>query len=173
MASLTLSHMLTTWQLVLLLAVALLILCVILYVRASGVFYRIKLRTDRPRFGALFIAYKFHQDSYARIKHAFKAACAVSPSARLVGVYYDDPKSVEAGKQRYLVGAVLNDEQGQVDRALQMCYAQAGYKTVWLPEIEHAVLADFPFATVLSVIVGIWRVYPRIEKFIKVKFTEK
>ena len=43
---------------------------------------------------------------------------------------------------------------------------------MWLPKIDNAVLCEFPllnYAFMLSIIVSIFKVYPVLEKFIKVQ----
>ena len=43
-----------------------------------------------------------------------------------------------------------------------------GYKIIWLSEIDYAVLSEYPFRTMLSIMFAIKKVYPLIDSFIKV-----
>lgn len=67
-----------------------------IYLHASGVFYKVQIKTGAPIFGTLFIAYKFHKGPYSSIYKAFKEINSIKKNSNkdLLGIYYDDPKMV-------------------------------------------------------------------------------
>ena len=75
---------------------------------------------------------------------------------------------MENGKQRFLVGAVLNKDL-DVDDDLQRKFSENGYMITWITEIDYAVLTEFPHRNMLSILLAIRKVYPLLHKFIKVR----
>lgn len=74
----------------------LVLLIVLVYLIYSGVFYRIKIRTDQPSFGTMCLSYKFYKGSYSDIRFAFSELSSIVPleKTKVIGIYYDDPKLV-------------------------------------------------------------------------------
>ena len=72
------------------------ILIILVYLVYSGIFYRIKIRTDQPSFGTMCLSYKFYQGSYSDIRFAFSELSSIAPleKMKVIGIYYDDPKLV-------------------------------------------------------------------------------
>jgi len=50
---------------------------------------------------------------------------------------------------------------------------EAGFKIIDLPKATHCVLADFPFVSFLSIYMAVWKVYPKMARYIKVKHANK
>lgn len=142
------------------------------YVISAGIFYKPVIRTGSPPFEIVCIGYKFYQGTYNQdAKRAFCDLAKISPrkqSLNFLGIYYDNPKLVENGKQRFLVGAVLNKDL-DVDEELQKKFIEHGYKITWITEIDYAVLAEFPHRNMLSILLAITKVYPLLQKFIMKK----
>ena len=78
-----------------------------------------------------------------------------------IGIYYDNPKKVEKEKLRAESGCIVEN----VDSATIARLAEK-YKVKTLPQREF-VVAEFPFKGKLSVLFGIMKVYPALEKFSK------
>ena len=77
-----------------------------------------------------------------------------------VGIYYDDPKHVETSKLRSQAGCFLD---AAVDSAQKSLITQK-YKIKEIPKTKY-ITAELPNKGVLSVMVGIVRVYPAITKY--------
>lgn len=77
-----------------------------------------------------------------------------------LGIYYDDPKKVESSKLRTVYGCVVDAKDVGKLEALKT----KGYK-VGLIKKSKAVVAEFPFNGPLSIIMGIFRVYPELGKY--------
>jgi hypothetical protein len=77
------------------------------------------------------------------------------------GIYYDNPQKVEKSKLRSEVGCVLEDTSEEVIERL------AGKYNIKLFPSKDFMLAEFPYKGKLSVMMGIMKVYPAINKFAK------
>lgn len=76
------------------------------------------------------------------------------------GQYYDNPKLVDKDKLRSEAGCVI--ESADLEKLNQI---ELSFKVKTIPTKEYLV-AEFPYKGKISVIVGIMRVYPALEKFI-------
>lgn len=78
------------------------------------------------------------------------------------GVYYDNPKKVPAQDLRSIAGCVLEQEDYE-----KVGYLETnGYKVKNIPE-QDCIVVEFPFKNSFSIFVGMAKVYPEIEKYIK------
>ena len=57
------------------------------------------------------------------------------------------------------------------DSNLVQKFLGEGYKPFTLPEVSHVVHTHFPCRTQLSIILGIYKVYPQLTEYIKVSST--
>jgi preprotein translocase subunit SecF len=78
-----------------------------------------------------------------------------------IGIYYDNPKKVEKSKLRSEIGCIVEN----VDSATLTRLSEK-YQVKTLPESTF-VVAEFPFKGKLSVLFGIMKVYPALDKFNK------
>jgi len=78
------------------------------------------------------------------------------------GIFHDNPQYVEQNKLRSDVGCILD---APVD-SLKMAELSKKYRVKILPE-TNCITIEFPFKGKMSIMVGIFRVYPEIEKYIK------
>jgi DNA gyrase inhibitor GyrI len=77
------------------------------------------------------------------------------------GIYYDNPSKVEKTKLRSEVGCILENPDAQTIERLSKKY---NIKT--FPRGSYLV-SEFPYNGKFSVVIGIMRVYPALNKFIK------
>ena len=56
-----------------------------------------------------------------------------------------------------------------MDENLQKKFIDKGYKITWITEIDYAVITEFPHRNMLSILFAIKKVYPLLDKFIKVR----
>ena len=78
-----------------------------------------------------------------------------------IGIYYDNPKIVEKDKLRSDVGCIVEN----IDSATLTRLAEK-YQVKTLPQ-GNFVVAEFPFKGKLSVLFGVMKVYPALDKFNK------
>lgn len=79
------------------------------------------------------------------------------------GIYYDNPQKVEKSKLRSEVGCMLEDRDTSKINDLKLKYKVKTY-----PKGQY-IVTEFPYKGKLSVIVGIMKVYPKMNKYIKEK----
>lgn len=83
-------------------------------------------------------------------------------TTRGFGIFYDNPKKVPANKLRSQAGAVIDME---ID-SLQRVHLSEKYNLKILPRTKY-IVTEFPYKGSVSVIVGLYRVYPALERFSK------
>jgi len=112
---------------------------------------------------AIRVALQHRRGAYRLSGKAFEEARKlVPPEARLVGLYYDDPKEGRPEAElRYSAGAVLEGEGVETDPKE---WAAMGYEVVELPT-ARAATCTFPFRGTLSIILAGTRVYPALADF--------
>ncbi len=79
------------------------------------------------------------------------------------GIYYDNPQKVEASKLRSELGCIL--EESDIHRLSEL---EGNFKIKTYPKGKY-VVAEFPYKGKLSVIFGIMKVYPALNKYVKEK----
>ncbi len=75
------------------------------------------------------------------------------------GIYYDDPKKVEKAKLRSEVGCIVEGLDSTAVATLS-----AKYKVKTLP-VTNCLVTEFPFKGKMSVLIGLLKVYPALEKY--------
>jgi preprotein translocase subunit SecF len=78
-----------------------------------------------------------------------------------IGIYYDNPKKVAKEKLRSEIGCIIENAD-----SVTLAKLAEKYQVKTLPESEF-VVAEFPFKGKLSVLFGIMKVYPALDKFCK------
>jgi len=132
----------------------------------SGLFSPIEIRTQRPPFGSLHVAYKFARGAYKNAGHLFTEAHSLIPELKTIGVYYDDPQQVNTADLRYCVGVILSEGDATTDESHLKAYLDHGFKEIKFPSVDHSVLTQFPFSNTLSIFIGVARVYPKLAEYI-------
>lgn len=82
-------------------------------------------------------------------------------TTRGIGIYYDNPREVDKSKLRSDVGCILEDADSVLVEDLSK-----KFQIKRLPEGNYLV-AEFPFKGALSVMVGVLKVYPAMNKCLK------
>ena len=77
------------------------------------------------------------------------------------GIYYDNPRKVEKSKLRSEAGCILEDTNDAVIEKL------AGKYNIKLFPAKDFMVAEFPYKGKLSVMMGIMKVYPALDRFAK------
>lgn len=72
---------------------------------------------------------------------------------------------VPESKLRWIVASFLPDEEGS---GTEKRLTSEGYKLYEFPQIERAVITDFPFKNMISILLAVWTVYPLLKQFFKV-----
>lgn len=69
---------------------------------------------------------------------------------------------------RYAVGRILSEGEDKADEELLKRCGDSGLNVFSFPEATHVVTTSLPHRTVFSVPVGVGRVYPKLQHYIKV-----
>jgi len=133
-------------------------------------FRSINIKVSKPPFpvGGHYL-YQFYQTPYAEARMAYRAInkFPIKKTFKLVGIYYDDPDKVKEDSTRYAVGILVNDDDFDKNKELASTMGSVGYQHIQLPQIDSVVTTNFPLRSVLSILVAIQRVYPKLNNFIK------
>ncbi len=77
------------------------------------------------------------------------------------GIYYDNPQKVEKSRLRSEVGNILEDPDPAILKKLE-----GRYNIKTLTEKEY-IVTEFPYRGKMSVMMGIMKVYPAMNRFVK------
>jgi hypothetical protein len=155
------------------------LICITLWIALQyfGLFVEIEVSAGPPpyQFGGRLMAYKKQKGCYSDSSALFTEVCSIVPGLDTIGIYLDDPNKHQKNKCRYIVGALLEQEedQQQEDQKFEdqkQLLISKGFIFGQLPAVDHVVYSLFPFKGIISVVIAIRRVYPRIRSFIAVSF---
>ncbi|KAF4107319.1 testis-expressed protein 264 homolog [Onychostoma macrolepis] len=144
-----------------------LFLVAVCYILYSGLTTEIHIRTGLPPVRNITIAYKYKVGPYKDCGSLFRESCSIGPKQPCIGIFYDDPKKVPAQKCRYAVGSILSEGEDAPNEEQQQLYEKHGFRVFSFPEVTHVVTASFPHRTSLSIFLGVQRVYPQLNCYIK------
>ncbi|XP_056381107.1 testis-expressed protein 264 [Hyla sarda] len=157
------------WVLITLIAtlVALLLLTLFGLAVYSGLLTEVEVRAGPPPIRGVVVAYKFRVGPYDESGNLYTESVSLAPKLVSVGVYYDNPMKVPVEFCRYIVGSILSegDEKPLPDHV--RIFRKHGFKFCVLPEVNHAVMATFPYTTPFSIQLATTRVHPALEKYVK------
>ncbi len=77
------------------------------------------------------------------------------------GIYFDNPQKVEASKLRSELGCIV--EESDIHRLSEL---EGNFKIKTYPKDKY-IVAEFPYKGKLSVMFGIMKVYPAMNKYVK------
>ena len=77
------------------------------------------------------------------------------------GIYYDNPRNVEQSKLRSEVGCIIENIDNNIIEKIK-----EKYQAKTLPN-DNYLATEFPFKGFFSIMIGMIKVYPVIEKYIK------
>ncbi|XP_017494684.1 PREDICTED: testis-expressed sequence 264 protein-like [Rhagoletis zephyria] len=157
-----------------------------------GIFDRVEVSTGAPpfAFAGAQLAYKIGKGKPGDSGALFTEVCSIVPRKTTLGMFLELEEATEpeqpiserrtrattfrptfnpaADDCHYLVGVITTDSAGQevvteADRAL---LTEKGFKFATLPGSENVVFSKFPYRGIVSVVVGLRRVYPSLLKYI-------
>lgn len=143
------------------------VLLIIGWLSYSGLFAKVTIsESDEPGF---FMVYEKHVGSYKNtapvMDKIYEDLLANGiTSTQGVGLYYDKPGDVEESKLRSVVGCILNNTAD----AQKIKGLGSKFKIVEIPA-SHYVKSTFPYSNTISIVIGIFKVYPEFSKYMKEK----
>jgi len=128
-----------------------------------------KLNIEEAAAGPYVLVYEEHVGPYSGIKavqdgiyYRLLNEEQIS-TTKGFGIYYDNPKVVDKEKLRSIGGVILEEEYA--DRIPDL---EKNFKLKRLGE-GQVITTSIPFKNPLSVMVGIFKVYPAIERYVEEK----
>lgn len=80
---------------------------------------------------------------------------------------------VPSDQLRYIIGGILAENDEPVDEDQKKGLIEDGYKIFQLPSVSYAVRTDFPYSCSLSIMIAVFRVYPKLNEYVKVSFLRR
>ncbi len=77
------------------------------------------------------------------------------------GLYYDNPQEVDKEKLRSIVGCIVENKSVDSLNSISDKYGVKEYPST------KSVVAEFPYKGKMSIVVGIFKVYPKLSTYIK------
>jgi len=142
------------------------VLTVFTYLIISGLLSRINVDTCETRFGPMVVAFKARTGPYKGAGDLFTDSYCLLPNREQVGIYYDDPETVPENELRYAVGPILSNGDQTPSKEEMDLVVSHGFKIFHVPKPNFVVTASFPFRTTLSIFIAIFRVYPKLRRYI-------
>ena len=146
--------------------ILILILLAFIYLASLGLFDEVKL--EEKQTGPFTVVYEEHIGPYQETgtvqdKIYYKLLNEEKiETFKGFGIYYDNPKEVAAEELRSEVGSILEEKDLDKIDVLK----EKGYQIKTI-ETQHSIVATFPFKNKLSIMLGIMKVYPAMEKHIQ------
>ncbi|RWS22981.1 testis-expressed sequence 264 protein-like protein, partial [Leptotrombidium deliense] len=143
-----------------------------------GLFYEIEVKAGHTpiQVNGRRFAFKSFVGPYSEAGSAFTELFAllasklpefIDDSLTTIGVYYDDPNTVEDMNHcKYIVGVLMPNEDNALFAQIERLLSDKEYKFATLPTIDHVVHTSFPYRGALSIIIAMRRVYPMLKQFI-------
>lgn len=76
-----------------------------------------------------------------------------------IGIYYDNPKEIEAGDLRWEIGSIVKtDDNNKIDEL------KKSFSVKILPHQEY-LYVDRPLKGYFSIMIGVFKIYPLIEQY--------
>ena len=75
---------------------------------------------------------------------------------------------IPADKCRYIVGAVLSEGGVKVEKEVLDRMKSQDFNIIELPALTNCVKTSFPYINSLSIMIAVMRVYPKLNRYIKV-----
>lgn len=82
-------------------------------------------------------------------------------TTRGFGLYYDDPRQVDKAKLRSIVGCIVESRSIADLNKVSNKYGVKEYPS------SKSVVAEFPYKGKMSIVIGIFKVYPKLGAYIK------
>ncbi|XP_061731643.1 testis-expressed protein 264 homolog [Nerophis ophidion] len=141
----------------------LLLLILATYFLYSGLFAHVIIFTGYPPIKNVTFVYKLQEGPHKNRAELLKEASRIGPNTFCMEVFYDYPKKVPGHQCRYAVGSFVSEGKDKVDEDLLKLYETFGFHVFSFPEVTHVVIASVPHRNFLSVLLGVKRVYPRLD----------
>lgn len=63
---------------------------------------------------------------------------------------------------------MLAEDDEPVDEVVRKAYEKENYKFMTLPVVPNSITCIFPYSTMISILIAVKRVYPRMRQYVEV-----
>ena len=151
-------------KIILYVIVSLVIITAMIYANYNG-FSNVSIQIKQE--GGEYLLYREVTGPYSetgvalsKIKYDLKSKFKIEPN-RDFGIYFDNPQNVEKSKLRSEVGCILENAD-----TLHLFWLKSKFNFKALP-LKKYITAEFPFKGKMSIMIGIMKVYPALNNYIK------
>lgn len=137
------------------------------YLALMGAFNPIKV--EEKVMGPMVVVYTDYKGDYSKVGPVMEKFSdelidkyKINP-AKGIGIYLDNPKQVKSENLRSKLGFILDASDSQKIAAIKK-----EYKVMTLKKANYAT-AQFPFKNKLSIIIGVIKVYPQLQRYMQAK----
>lgn len=142
----------------------------IIYGATLGLFEKVTVTVKKV--GPYKFAYSEHKGPYMEVGKVMNNVFLTLDkdfgvkAERGFGIYYDNPKTVKKENLRSSVGCIIEKEYFLQEGNIKTKFGVMDYP------VTECITAEFPYKNMGSIIVGIAKVYPEFEKYIKANSLE-
>jgi hypothetical protein len=130
-----------------------------------GLFYSVSI--SEKNVGPYLLVYKTHIGDYksvgpiiGELYYDLKNNYSIE-TTKGFGLYYDNPQEVDKAKLRSIVGCIVEGRSVEDLKKVGNKYGVKEYLS------SKSVVAEFPYIGKMSIIIGIFKVYPKLTAYIK------
>ena len=135
-----------------------------LFLARNGLFATVEIAEKDA--GPYLMVYARHIGDYKNVApvmdalyHDLKDNFGIA-TTRGFGLYYDNPQEVAAEELRSIVGCIVDDKTIE-----ELTEAGIKYQVAMYPA-SPSIVAQFPYKSQLSIILGIFKVYPKLDEYL-------
>ncbi len=142
------------------------IIVALIFLAHIGLF--VEIVVEEKEMGPYVLVYEDHKGDYkgtANIQDNIYYSLLRSHNIKTYkgfGIYYDNPKEVATSELRSIAGVILEEKDYDKKKFL----TDEGY-SIKEVEARKSIVVEFPYKNNFSVMLGLMRVYPVIEEYIK------
>ncbi len=140
------------------------IVCLIVLAR-YGLFYSVSI--SEKNVGPYLFVYETHIGDYrgvapiiGELYNDLKNNYSIE-ARKGFGLYYDNPREVDKAKLRSIAGCIVEGKSLEDLKKLSNKYGVKEYPS------SKSVVAEFPYKGKISILIGVFKVYPKLGSYIK------
>jgi hypothetical protein len=140
------------------------IVCLIVLAR-YGLFNSVSI--SEKNVGPYLLVYKTHIGDYksvgpiiGELNYDLRNNYSIE-TTKGFGLYYDNPQEVDKAKLRSVVGCIVEGRSVEDLKKVSIKYGAKEYPS------SRSVVAEFPYKGKMSILIGIFKVYPKLGSYIK------
>jgi len=143
------------------------ILILLIVLSQHGLFAPVKIAEKDT--GPYLLVYKKHTGEYKNVGPVMDALYYDLKDKHEIettkgfGIYYDNPRKVDKDKLRSIVGCIVENKTIEDLSHLTEDYGVKEYPS------SKSLVAQFPYSGKISIIIGVFKVYPKLSAFIEQK----